>query len=90
HGVLLRVIGTAFATLPSIQQLIISGYSQRLNPATGHEEDDYLLSARVARSDFEKINFDNLEEVDPIFALDAFELVRDMSGRYAFEPIQPL
>ncbi|WP_404419015.1 DUF4236 domain-containing protein [Marinospirillum sp.] len=90
HGVLLRIIGTAFASLPSLQQLIISGYSQRLNPATGHEEDDYLLSARVARSDFEKINFDNLEEVDPIFALDAFELVRDMSGRYAFKPIQPL
>lgn len=90
HGVLLRIIGTAFASLPSLQQLIISGYSQHLNLATGHEEDDYLLSVRVSRSDFEKINFDNLQEVDPIFALDAFELIRDVSGRYQFSRIEPL
>ena len=90
HGVLLRIIGTAFASLPSLQELIISGYSQRLNPATGHEEDEYLISAKVKRSVFEQINFDNLEEVDPILALEAFELIRDMDRRFAFKVIQPL
>ena len=90
HGVLLRVIGTAFATLPSIQQLIISGYSQRLNPATGHVEDEYLISARVERTAFEQINFDNLEEVDPIMAMERFELVREMSKSFQFTRISPL
>ena len=90
HGVLLRITGTAFASLPSLQQLIISGYSQRLNPATGHVEDDYLISARVNRGGFEQINFDNLDEVDPIYALEVFELVREMSGRFQLKSIEPL
>ncbi|MBE0509066.1 MAG: DUF4236 domain-containing protein [Marinospirillum sp.] len=89
HGVLLRVIGTAFATLPSIQQLIISGYSQRLNPATGHVEDEYLISAKVERTAFEQINFNNLEEVDPIMAMERFELAREMSKSYLFTSIKP-
>lgn len=88
HGVLLRVIGTAFATLPSIQQLIISGYSQRLNPATGHVEDEYLISAKVERTAFEQINFDNLEEVDPIMAMERFELVRGMCKAFQMAKIQ--
>jgi len=88
HGVLLRIIGTAFSTL-NIQQLIISGYSQRLNPATGYVEDEYLLSAKVARSTFEQINFNNLEDVDPILALDRFELTRDMSNSFILRCIKP-
>lgn len=87
HGVLLRIIGAAFATLPRIQQLIISGYSQRLNQATGYTEDEYLISALVLRTDFEQINFDNLEEVDPILALERFTLVRDMSKSYQLNSI---
>lgn len=88
HGVLLRIIGTAFSTL-NVQQLSISGYSQRLNPATGYVEDEYLLSAKVARSTFEQINFNNLEDVDPILALDRFELTRDMSNSFILRCIKP-
>jgi hypothetical protein len=90
HGVMLRIVGTAFATLPSIQQLIISGYSQRLNPAIGHVEDEYLISARVERLAFEQINFNNLEEVDPVIAMERFELVREMSKSFQFTHISPL
>ena len=90
HGVLLRNVGTAFATLPSTQQLIISGYSQRLNPATGHVEDEYLISARVERTAFEHINFNNLEEVDPVIAMERFELVREMSKSHIFTGVDPL
>ncbi|HKM14297.1 MAG TPA: DUF4236 domain-containing protein [Marinospirillum sp.] len=90
HGVILRVIGTAFHSLPSLETLIISGYSQRLNTATGHIQDDYLFSAKVKRSVFAGINFHNLKEVDPIIALERFELVRDMSKSGIFRPIEPI
>lgn len=90
HGVILRVIGTAFHSLPSLETLIISGYSQRLNTATGHIQDDYLFSAKVKRSIFAGINFHNLKEVDPIIALERFELVRDMSKSGIFRPIEPI
>lgn len=90
HGVLLRIIGTAFHTLPNLEELIISGYSQRSNPATGHIQDDYLFSAKVKRSIFAGINFHNLKEVDPVIALERFELIRNMSKTGIFQPIEPL
>jgi len=80
----------AFHTLPSLEELIISGYSQRLNPATGNIRDDYLFSARVRRSVFAKINFHNLKDVDPVIALERFDLVRKMSKTGIFHPIEPL
>lgn len=90
HGVVLRIIGTAFHTLPSLEELIVSGYSQRPNPATGHIQDDYLFSAKVKRSIFSEINFHHLKEVDPVIALERFELIRDMSKTGIFRPITPL
>ncbi|SFB86640.1 Protein of unknown function [Marinospirillum celere] len=90
HAVLLRVLGTAFASLPSIQTITLSGYTQRMDSATGHEEDDYLISVRVERIAFAAINFNNLDAVDPIQALEAFELVRDMSKSGIFKTIAPL
>lgn len=90
HGVVLRIIGTAFHTLPSLEELVISGYSQRPNPATGKIQDDYLFAARVKRTVFAEINFHNLKEVDPVIALERFELVRNMSKTGVFQPIEPL
>lgn len=90
HGVVLRIIGTAFHTLPSLEELVISGYSQRPNPATGNIQDDYLFSAKVKRTVFAEINFHHLKEVDPVIALERFELVRNMSKTGRFQPIEPL
>ncbi len=89
HGVMLRIISTAFHTLPSLEALVIAGYSQRINPATGHIQDDYLFSAKVLRTVFAGINFHNLKEVDPVIALERFELIRDMSKSGIFRPIEP-
>ena len=89
HGVVLRIISTAFHTLPSLEELVVSGYSQRANPATGHIQDDYLFSAKVMRTVFAGINFHHLKEVDPVIALERFELLRDMSKSGIFRPIEP-
>lgn len=90
HGVVLRLISTAFHTLPNLEELIVSGYSQCLNSATGQIESNYLFSAGVKRAVFAGINFHNLKEVDPVIALERFELVRNMSTTGTFGPIKPL
>jgi len=89
HGIALRLAGTVFATLPVVSRIVISGYSQRLDSASGHTNDEYLFSVKVPRDQFAKINFDNLEALDPIAALESFEIERRMTKTGIFKAIQP-
>lgn len=90
HGILFRLLGACFAALPSLQQIVISGYSQRMDPSTGKEADEYLLSARVSREDFSEVDFFALENVDPIVAIDRFQPIRKMTKTGLFKAITPL
>ncbi len=89
HGIAFRLVGIVFATLPSTEYVVISGYSQRLDPSTGKINDDYLFSFKVNRKKFEKIDFSSLERVDPIVALESFEHVRKMTATGIFKAITP-
>ncbi|MCG7928935.1 MAG: DUF4236 domain-containing protein [Candidatus Thiodiazotropha lotti] len=89
HGVLFRLAGEVFARLPSIQQVTISGYSQRPDPKTGSEVDDYLVSAQIRKSDWLRIDFNSLGQVDPVQAFEAFELRRKMTKTGIFKTIVP-
>lgn len=89
HGVLFRLAGEAFARLPSVQQVTISGYSQRPDPKTGSVVDEYLVSAQIPKSDWSRIDFNNLGEVDPVQAFEAFELRRKMTKTGIFRTIVP-
>jgi len=90
HGVVFRSIGLAFAQLPSLRECICSGYSQRRDPRTGHEREDYLLSVRVTRAQWNAIDFKALAYLDPKQCLEGFQLVRSLSASSLFTPIQPL
>ncbi|MCC5854085.1 MAG: DUF4236 domain-containing protein [Idiomarina sp.] len=87
HGVILRLIGVVFVTLPSIEKLVIAGYTQDLNTATGHEEDRYLLSVGVSRAQWQHLNLASPERIDPIHCLEQFDLTRDMTKTGIFKPI---
>jgi len=89
HGIALRIAGVTFATLPAVERAIVSGYTQRVNNAHGNTEDQYLYSVRIERQAYSKLNFDALENVDPIAAFDLFEYVRSMNANLEFRPIQP-
>jgi hypothetical protein len=89
HGVLFRVIGEAFATLPTVQTVECSGFSQRADPATGHARNEYLLSVRLTRAQWEEIDFTYLEQVDPVTSLERFELRRDSTASGTLQPITP-
>jgi len=88
-GVVFRVVGEAFAALPTVQSVVCSGYSQRVDPATGNPNDDYLLSVRVTREAWSRIEFGSLARVDPAAALARFELRSDCSASGRFAAIEP-
>lgn len=86
HGCLFRLIGEAFCSLPVIS-VSVSGFTQRINKQTGNLEDEYILSCNVKRSEFQKINFDLLANVDPIASLETFDLRRNMTSTGLFKAI---
>jgi Protein of unknown function (DUF4236) len=89
HGIAFRLAGTAFASLPSSEKVMVSGYSQRLDKATGKVDDDYLYSVVIDRQRFSQINFEALETIDPIGAIEVFELRRQMTSTGIFKAIEP-
>lgn len=90
HGVLFRLVGEAFAALPSIATVTASGYSQRADPATGHMRDDYLVSVRVSRAQWQALDFTNLAAVDVFEALGALGAVRNVQRSGKLLAVQPL
>ncbi len=89
HGIAFRTIGEAFSALPNSKVIVFSGYSQRADKATAQITDEYLLSVRVVRSDWEKIDFNNLASLDVVEALSMFELRRTMKKTGVFTAIIP-
>jgi hypothetical protein len=89
HGIAFRLAGMVFASLPSSEKVVVSGYSQRLDKATGRIKDDYLYSVRIDRQQFSQTNFEALENIDPIEAIEMFELRRQMISTGIFKAIEP-
>jgi hypothetical protein len=89
HAIALRVAAYTFATLPSIDCIVISGYSQRVDKSTAHINDEYLYSVKFNKSDFSKLNFEKIELIDPIKAFDNFENIRSMTATGILKKIEP-
>jgi len=90
HAIAVRLIGEVFATLPRCEKVVVSGYSQRTDARTGSPTNEYLLSVGVDRSAWREINFSALASVDPVSALERFELRRAMSKTGVFKAVEPL
>lgn len=90
HGVAFLLIGETFAALPMVEQVVLSGYSQRRSASTGHVADEYLLSVRVTREQWSGLDFDHLQAIDVVEALAQFEIRRAMSKSGVFKAIVPL
>jgi hypothetical protein len=89
HAILFRLVGEAFFSLPTVRIVVASGYSQRPDPATGHVRDDYLISARVARSKWAEADFANLDALDVVACFERFDLTRKMTKTGIFTPVNP-
>lgn len=89
HGIAFRVLGAVFARLPNVQEARISGYRHVIDPATGSERDQYLYSIKATREQWARIHFDKLDQVDPVAAVEAFTLRRDMTKTGIFRDVEP-
>jgi hypothetical protein len=89
HGIGFRVLGETFAALPTIQNVILSGYSQRPNKANGQIADEYLYSVKASREAWSKVQFNNLAAIDVAEYLIQFELRRYMSRSGRFKAVEP-
>jgi hypothetical protein len=89
HGALFRAVGEAFHALPALGTVVVSGFTQEADPATGAEQDTFLLSARVDRGAWRGVRFDALDQVDPVAALASHPHRRDMTRTGIFRGITP-
>jgi hypothetical protein len=89
HAIGFRLIGETFIALPSAQEVILSGYSQRPSKKTGHIEDEYLYSVRVYRNLWEKINFARLDLLNPVACFEMFDMRRTINKAGIIDPIEP-
>lgn len=89
HAIGFRLLGEAFAALPTVQRIVLSAYSQRPNAATGQMHDDYLYSVAANRSDWLKINFLGLSSISVVDAIGSFECRRDISKTGFAKAIEP-
>jgi hypothetical protein len=90
HGIGFRIVGEVFATLPTVEEVTLSAFTQRDAPETGHRSDTYVYSVRVSRADWKRTNFGNLAAIDIVAALERFTLRRKIAKSGAFEAIVPL
>jgi hypothetical protein len=90
HGIGFRIIGEVFATLPMVEEVTLSAFTQRDAPETGQRSDTYIYSVRVKRGDWARINFKNLAAVDVVTSFEPFTLRRKIARSGAFEAIVPL
>ncbi len=89
HAIGFRLAGEVFHLLPTVDLVVLSGYSQRPDKTTGQIRDDYLYSVRIDRSKWEVVNFDQLQAVDVLECLGAMEIQREMTKTGVFKPIEP-
>ena len=89
HGVGFRIAGEIFSSLPTVQDITLSAFTQRVDPANGHPTDTYVYSTNISRSKWDKINFDNLSVIDVVSAFEQFELRRKISRSGILEGVLP-
>jgi len=56
HSIVLRLAGESFYHVPQIETVLIGGYTQRVNPKTGLQNDDHILSVIFQRQQWQNLN----------------------------------
>lgn len=83
----LRAAAEAFALVPTLASVVVNARAFRLNSATGHEDDDCLVSVHVARTILDGYN---LARVDPSDCIESLDARMSFGTRVGFRPVEPL
>lgn len=79
--------GHLFNLSTSIKSVLISGFTQRIDPKLGDTTDQYVISVKFDREKFSKLKFQN---IDPIAALENFNHIFEQNKDGSLRTIEPL
>ena len=85
-GISFYFASIAFSSAPIIEKVLVSGYTQRINKATGNTEDEYVYTVIFTKDQFQELNIEN---IDPSLALQQFEHRIDMTKTFDLKTIIP-
>ena len=77
--------GVIFNISPMIENITLSGYTQRLNKKTGNIEDQYVYSITYDRKNFSSLNIEN---IDPLEAIKNFDNKIDITSKFELKTIE--
>ncbi|MGH4036573.1 MAG: DUF4236 domain-containing protein [Sphaerochaeta sp.] len=60
-GMSIYFASVVFSISPVIDEVVVSGFTQRVNKASGNIEDEYVYSVRYEKEKFYRLNVDNIE-----------------------------
>ncbi len=89
HSILFRLVGEAFHQVPWLSTVVASAYSQRPDPATGRERNEYLISCAVPAERWNELNFQRLDSIELPTCLGAFPIRRKMTKTGVFKAVDP-
>lgn len=89
-SILFRIAGLSFTALPTLEKITLSGYTQRPNNSTGHVEDVYIVSVGIEKHQWQQLNFDALNDINPSLAFQNFNLKCELKKNGEFCKIAPL
>lgn len=87
HSVLFRLIGEAFAALPTVQTVLISGYSHLDGCPEVIDDDKCLISVSAHRSLWQTIGIAHLKTFNVVNVLERLQLRRNMTGAGELQPV---
>ncbi|MCB9085235.1 MAG: DUF4236 domain-containing protein [Bdellovibrionaceae bacterium] len=89
HGVLglgFYISQYIFNSSPSINEVVVSAYTQRISKKSGNIEDEYIYSVQFDKRRFEKLN---LKNIDPTESVKQFPIEMNLNRSFEFKPIEP-
>lgn len=85
-GIALILSVHVFTLLPTVETIVISGYTQRRDKATGIINDDYIYSLLVQRNVFHSLN---IQHVDPLDSFQNFQPIAMVTNSLDWKTITP-
>lgn len=88
YATVLRLVGVALGSLPVMETVVISGYTQRQDTDTGFEVDEFLISVKADRQTYLQLTFDEANSDSLKLLLDKLNL-KVSTQQEGFQSVQP-
>lgn len=91
YATILRLVGVTLGSLPAMETVIISGYTQRQDSNTGFEVDEFLISVKADRQTYLQLTFDeaNISTLNSLLEKLSLKVSIRENGFQSIQPYDP-